>query len=100
MKRDDIHLEGVGFTESSLQLSFTSSTDVRSVAGAPVVVSRTVVLPMGHPSYADEITSIRDDLVDLVRDIMGDHAEAEIFSAQRYAEAEDGGDEDAGMGEG
>jgi len=91
--KDNIVVQEIHFSETQLQVVYLDVTEVRDIAGAPVVRTQTLVVPRGHPSFAEEIEALFDAAAELVDDVADDFFEAPPWQPEN-------GDEDEGMGSG
>ncbi len=74
-------VNSIEFTEEGCTISFAVAQDLRTVAGVPVLLTRTVTIPAGHPSYG-EIDELYEAAQDIVRDVLEDWQQAEPWTEQ------------------
>lgn len=84
------------FSPDSVEISYTDRSQVKAIAGQPVMVASTVIVGRDNEAYEDMIAELADDAAELLGDVLEDHARADVFEADDPTEAE----EDLGMGAG
>ncbi len=89
-------MSGVQFAPDTIELSFmVTPDDLRSIAGEPVAMMRTVVVGRSSPAYSDEIADLVRAAEALVEDVLDDWPGAPVGIPD-----EDDEDDDSGMGQG
>jgi hypothetical protein len=83
-----ILIDSIAWGEEETTISFAVSSDLRDVAGKPLLCTRQLVVPNDHPRAA-EFQEVLDAAVDAVRDLLADYESADV-----HVEPDDEPDDD------
>jgi hypothetical protein len=70
---------GMQVSPGELTFRFEERTDLRSVDGEPVLVTRQLTIPTDHPTYRADIETLLAGAESLVEEVIADYATAETF---------------------
>ncbi len=93
MSQTQVLIDSIAWSEEETTISFAVSSDLRTVAGAPLLCTRQLVIPNTHPRAAD-FQEVLDAAVDAVRDLLEDYEGADVHAELDDEDADDDEDDD------
>lgn len=86
---NDVRVRAVSWDAGEITIAYDIPTDLRDVAGQPVLRLSQLTVPVRHRAYDDDIDNLRQAARELVLDVLEDYEQAEPYTEPEDDDADE-----------